>query len=322
MTADETARPEKEPHQAHEPISAWEQQYHDLVSRVHNALRGSDAVGERLSAPPGHYYSPIPALSELLAHADRIWPSPPPRTLAGVDLNEQHQLEVLAELATFYSEQPWSDEKQEGLRYYFQNPMYSYGDALYLYGMLRKLRPQRLFEVGSGHTSAVTLDTNDRFLGGQVQCTFVDPEPQRLYSLLTEEDHKRATIIPHQVQDVPLSAFEPLGANDILFIDSSHVSKAGSDVNYLFLEVLPRLASGVYVHIHDVFYPLEYPRDWLEEGRHYNEDYLLRAFLMYNNAFTIELFGSYLYTFHADEMQRLMPLTLHNPGGSIWLRKR
>lgn len=322
MTADDTARPAEETQQAQEPTSVWERRYHELEARIHNALRLSEGPAERLSTPPGHYYSPIPALSDLIAHADRVWPSPPPRTLAAIDLNEQHQLEVLAELAAFYPEQPWSDEKQEGLRYYFQNPMYSYADALYLYGMLRKVRPQRLIEVGSGYTSSVTLDTNDRFLGGQMQCTFIDPEPQRLYSLLTEEDHKRTTIIPHQVQDVPLSTFEPLGANDILFIDSSHVSKADSDVNYLFLEVLPRLASGVWIHIHDVFYPLEYPRDWLEDGRHYNEDYLLRAFLMYNHAFTMELFGSYIYTFHADEMKRLMPLTLNNPGASLWLRKR
>jgi Methyltransferase domain len=321
MAPDETERLEEEKRQAQDSAAGWERLYHDLVARIHNTLRGPESAGERLATPPGHYYSPIPALADLLAHADRIWPSPPPRTLPAIDLNEQHQLEVLSEVAAYYSEQPWSDEKQEGLRYYFQNPMYSYADALYLYGMLRKLRPQRLIEVGSGYTSSVTLDTNDRFLGGQVHCTFVDPEPQRLLSLLSEGDHQRATIISQQVQEVPLSAFEPLSTNDILFIDSSHVSKAGSDVNYLFLEVLPRLASGVYVHIHDVFYPLEYPRDWLEDGRHYNEDYLLRAFLMYNDAFSVELFGSYLYTFHADEMRRLMPLTLHNPGGSLWLRK-
>jgi hypothetical protein len=295
--------------------------YRDLIARVTNALRPNASDTERSSFPPGHYYSPIPAQADLLEHADRIWPDPPPRSVPGIDLNEEGQLALLAELAQYYPEQPFSDEKQEGLRYYFQNDMFSYADALYLYGMLRKLRPHRLIEVGSGYSSSVTLDTNERFLGGQVQCTFVDPEPQRLLSLLSADDWSTVEIIPGQIQDVPLTRFDALGANDILFIDSSHVSKAGSDVNHLFFEVLPRLAAGVYVFLHDMFYPFEYPREWLEWGRHYTEDYLIRAFLMHNHDYEMVLFGSYLYTFHADRMRELMPLTLHNPGASLWLRK-
>lgn len=302
-------------------IPTWEQHLHGLVARVRNALRGSSSDTERAQVPPGHYYSAIPSLADLLARADRVWPSPPPRSLPGIDLNEDRQLALLTAIAQYYSEQPFTDERQEGFRYYFQNGMYSYADALYLYGMLRHLRPHRLFEVGSGYSSAVTLDTNEHFLGGHVHCTFVDPEPQRLYSLLSAQDRRTVEIIPERIQDVPLTRFDALEANDILFIDSSHVTKAGSDVNHLFFEVLPRLAPGVYVHIHDMFYPFEYPRDWLEQGWHYTEDYLVRAFLMYNHDFEIVLFASYLHTFHAERIGQLMPLALKNPGGNLWLRK-
>src|SRR5471032_1228815 len=107
--------------------------------------------------------------------------------------------------------------------------------------------------------------------------TFVDPEPDRLRLLLREDDARRATVIPQPVQQLDPRQFRHFGRNDILFIDSSHVSKIGSDVNYLFFEVLPRLASGVVIHVHDIFWPFEYPEEWFREGRCYNELYLVHA---------------------------------------------
>jgi hypothetical protein len=113
-----------------------------------------------------------------------------------------------------------------------------------------------------------------------------------------------------------------LEANDILFIDSSHVSKAGSDVNHLFFTVLPRLKPGVLVHVHDVFYPFEYPLGWLRQGRAWNELYLLRAFLQYNTAFEMLFFNSFLWKHHKEQLAAKLPRMATNPGGSIWLRKR
>ena len=303
-------------------IATQTQERIQLMARVHNAVRWQSADTMRLEFPSGHYYSETPNLSELLADAPRIWPSSPPPTLPGIDLNVGHQLAVLEEVAQYYHEQPFTDERQEGFRYYFANDLFTYADALYLYGMLRRVQPQRIFEVGSGYSSAVTLDTNQRFLGGKLQCTFVDPEPERLYSLLTEEDRRSVEIIPARIQDVPVTRFDALEANDILFIDSSHVTKAGSDVNYLVFEVLPRLKPGVYVHIHDIFYPFEYPQEWLEDGRHWNEDYLVRAFLINNSAFEIEIFANYLFQFHAERLAQLMPLVLKHVGLSLWLRRK
>jgi hypothetical protein len=111
-------------------------------------------------------------------------------------------------------------------------------------------------------------------------------------------------------------------SNDVLFIDSSHVTKIGSDVNYLFFEILPRLRPGVLVHIHDVMWPFNYPLEWIIEGRSWNKAYIVRAFLQYNEAFDILLFNSYLGHTYRKMLTEQMPKFLENTGGSIWLGKR
>src|SRR5262249_1522191 len=139
----------------------------------------------------------------------------------------------------------------------------------------------------------------------------------------------RITVLPRNVQEVAPAVFEELERGDILFIDSSHVSKTYSDVNYLFFEILPRLRSGVYVHLHDVFYPFEYPKEWVYQGRGWNEAYLARAFLQYNDAFEIQLFNSFLERFHRDRLSRTMPLCTRyvdanmvaTSAQSLWLKK-
>ncbi|HKW95839.1 MAG TPA: class I SAM-dependent methyltransferase, partial [Methylomirabilota bacterium] len=115
--------------------------------------------------------------------------------------------------------------------------------------------------------------------------------------------------------------FRELDESDILFIDSTHVVKLGSDVNYIFREILPSLRVGVYVHFHDVFYPFEYPAAWHREGRAWTEAYLLRSFLTFNSAYEIVLYNTFLEHFHREEFARHMPLCLENEGGSIWLRR-
>ena len=128
-------------------------------------------------------------------------------------------------------------------------------------------------------------------------------------------------IIPKRVQDVPLDVFTALDSGDVLFIDSSHVSKVGSDVNHILFNILPALRPSVRVHFHDVFYPFEYPENWIVNGRSWTEAYLLHAFLQFNDTFEIELFPNYLTRFHQDFFKQRMPLCLKDPGGSIWLRK-
>ncbi|NEQ44789.1 MAG: class I SAM-dependent methyltransferase [Leptolyngbya sp. SIOISBB] len=271
--------------------------------------------------PPGHYYSPIPDLAEISSKEADIF-APPPKEISGINMHEDEQLKLLHQFIPFYREIPFQATSKEGLRYYFENPSYSYSDAIFLYCMIRHTNPKTIIEVGSGFSSCVSLDTRDQYLDQTVQTIFIEPYPQLLESLVRPEDHQTMTLIPSPLQDVNLEVFEQLKPNDILFIDSTHVSKIGSDVNYLFFEILPRLSSGVYIHFHDIFFPFEYPKTWLYEGRAWNEAYLLRGFLQYNDAFDIVLMNTFMEYFHASFFAENMPLCLKNPGGSIWLRKR
>jgi hypothetical protein len=270
--------------------------------------------------PNGHFYSPVPSLEEIRRDEQRIFRKAEP-ALAGVDLSREAQLELLKTFAEYYKELPFPEQPMTGCRYYFENPSYSYSDAIFLYSMMRHVKPRRIVEVGSGYSSCAMLDTNDRFFSGSIHCTFIEPYPELLKSLLRPEDFERVRIVPNRVQDVDAAVFKTLTANDILFIDSTHVSKTGSDVNTIIFEILPSLASGVYVHFHDIFYPFEYPSEWVYEGRAWNEAYVLHAFLQYNSQFQIVCFNTFLEQFHEQFFASHMPLCLKNRGGSIWLRK-
>jgi predicted O-methyltransferase YrrM len=270
--------------------------------------------------PPGHFYSPMPSIPEVTRDSERLF-GPPPRTIPGIDLNETGQLAMLEEIKRHYPDLSFPVRKSPDRRYYYENSMYTYSDVIFLSGMLRHARPKRIVEVGSGYSSAAMLDTIDLHLDGQVQCTFIEPYPDRLLSLLRPEDLGRVRIIKERVQDVGLAPFLALDRNDILFIDSSHAMKIGSDVNYLLGEILPQLRLGVYVHVHDIFYPFEYPEAWVTEGRAWNEAYGLRAFLAFNESYKIVLFNTFLERFHRGVFERDMPLCLLNEGGSIWLQR-
>jgi hypothetical protein len=165
------------------------------------------------------------------------------------------------------------------------------------------------------------LDTSELFFDTGIRLTFIDPYPETLHSVLRETDRKSAEILSARVQNVVPDVFQALEANDILFIDSTHVSRTGSDVNFLFFDVLPRLNPGVYVHFHDIFYPFEYPQDWVYEGRAWNEAYLLRAFLTNNDSFSIVIWNDYLARFHRERLASLMPECMKNTGASIWIRR-
>jgi len=270
--------------------------------------------------PPGDFYSPIPDLEEIHRNEAAIWASPP-QILEGIDLNERGQLKLLKRFRVFYKELPFSDRKSAALRYHFNNPAFSYSDAIMLYSMIRYAKPRRIIEIGSGFSSCVTLDTNDLFFNGEIATTFIEPRPELFYSLIKRADRKRVRVLPVRLQDVPLSEFDSLHRNDILFIDSTHVSKIDSDINHIFFQILPRLPKGVFVHFHDIFYPFEYPQQWVYEGKVWNEAYMLRAFLTYNVAFKIIMFNTFMEGFHEDFFQKYMPLCLKNKGASIWLQK-
>jgi predicted O-methyltransferase YrrM len=271
-------------------------------------------------APPGHFYSPLPDPAYVARKREKLFDARV-STIPGIEVNATQQLALAKQLATYYGELPFTDERSAGLRYYYQNDWFSYGDAIALYSMIRHVRPQRIIEVGSGYSSAVMLDTNDLFFSKSIGLTFIEPNPERLYSLLSEEDKRRCEIIVDEVQEVPVERFDQLEAKDILFIDSSHVVKIGSDVVHLLTNVLPTLKKGVLIHIHDVFWPFEYPEIWLSQGRAWNELYMVKAFLQFNTHFRILFFNSYLAENHLETVAASLPLFQSNTGGSIWLEK-
>ncbi|WP_201755537.1 class I SAM-dependent methyltransferase [Paenibacillus glycinis] len=272
--------------------------------------------------PIGHFYSLYPDIDEVMRKEDRVFNQN--KEIVDVDLNEEQQVIVLRQMTQFYDSIPrWEPISNTNivspLRYRYGNPNLSAGDAIGLHCMLRLLKPNRLIEVGSGYSSAVTLDTNEFFLDNSIKLTFIEPYPQLIKSLLKTEDV--IELLVQGLQDTSLVVFEQLESGDVLFIDSTHVTKVDSDVNYLLFEVLPRLKSGVIIHLHDIFYPFEYPKEWILDGRCWNELYILRAFLQNNSNYSIIYFQNMMEKKHSEIFKQKWPLDISFHGGSIWLRK-
>jgi predicted O-methyltransferase YrrM len=196
--------------------------------------------------------------------------------------------------------------------------MYELADAAVYHAMLRKFRPSRIIEVGSGYSTAVALDTISTH-GLETEVTCIEPYPERLRSLMRPSDEVQ--LREQIVQDVPLSTFDALQSGDFLFIDSTHVVKAGSDVVWTTLRVLPRLTRGVIVHVHDIFWPLEYKPNWLLGRRDWNEIYLLHAFLSGNSQWRVLFFNDHVWQAHPALVAENLPETAGQRPGGIWLQK-
>lgn len=166
------------------------------------------------------------------------------------------------------------------------------------------------------------LDTIAKHYTVKPQLTFIEPFPQRLRSVLRPGDLEYINIVEKKLQDVPMGLLYQLEAGDLLFVDSSHVVKCASDVQKLFFMILPVLPSGITVHFHDVFFPFEYPAEWLLEDRYWNENYFIRAFLPHNSQWSIHSFNSYTERAFKDVISEKMPLCLKGRGQSIYITRR
>jgi hypothetical protein len=268
---------------------------------------------------PGHYYSPFPDMAEVGRRMTYIYP-PTHFDLAGIDLRAEEQKQLLLEFLPYYASPLIERHHNPSSRYFRPNISFHFQDAFTLYAMLRRFKPKRLVEVGCGMSSCVILDSCEKLQLGTT-LTLIDPYPDFLLGLIRPTDQARFNLRKECVQDVPFKVFSELEAGDILFIDTSHSSKIGSDVNHIFFRILPFLKKGVFVHFHDIWYPFEYPIDWLHRGMFWNEAYLLRAFLMYNQSFQVVLFNNFLLRFLTDDIRANFPLFLEEPGGSIWLQR-
>ncbi len=270
-------------------------------------------------SPPGHFYSPLPNLKHVAENAGSIFHKA--TTLPAIELRSVQQLELLENFRQYGAGDALHERQSPSVRYYSDNPYFGDGDAVILFSLLRHFKPKQLIEVGSGFSSALILDINDEFFGNEIDLTFIEPFSERLLGLLSGNDKDKCRLIEEPVQQVSIEIFNALDSNDVLFIDSSHIVKVGSDVTHIILNILPALKPGVIVHFHDILWPFEYPEDWLMQGISWNEAYFLRAFLEYNQAFEILYFNSYIAECFPDQLTNCFSKPLKNTGGSIWLRK-
>ena len=274
--------------------------------------------------PDGHFYSPTVDFDEVERDAARIWPENPGEIL-GIDFNDASHREILTRhFPAFIAGYDYPEQIREtpDLQDYFTgNSQFGWLDSRSLFVLMRAWRPRRIIEVGSGYSSLLMADVNRRYLGGECEITCIEPFPR---PFLKKGIPGIQRLVEKRGQDVPVAEFQRLEAGDVLFIDSSHVSKTGSDVNHLVFEVLPRLKAGVRIHFHDIFFPQDYLKDWvLGDGRSWNEQYVLRALLMHSTAFR-PVFGSFYAFWRYPELVRdAMALPDRNAfgGGSFWIEK-
>ena len=265
---------------------------------------------------PAHFYQPIPDTRSL---PETLWTQP--SELVGIDMNEAMQLDLLRRhFPKFRNEygQFATEPSGEENRFYLGNQLFDDADALVAYCMVRHFQPRLIIEVGSGFSSLVLGDAIAKNTGSSLIC--IEPFPREF---LRKGFPGLQSLMEQKVQDIELDFFSQLDSGDILFIDSSHTVKIGGDVNYLFLEVLPRLKPGVIVHVHDIFLPFEYRRDWvLDEFRFWAEQYLLQAFLTFNSEFDVLMANNYLNYHYEEELKAAFPDLSSWGGGSFWMRRK
>lgn len=266
---------------------------------------------------PGHFYSPTPndediqrAISKKRLFQFQEYQNTKPQELI-LTLKEllSDQLNILPRLLV-----------ASGSLYPKESRQFTLADAIVLFCIIARNKPKKIVEIGSGHSSAFMIDVRN-FLELEFEIICIEPFPLRLRETLGERIGE-IELKEMPVQEIKNEFWENLEEDCLVFIDSSHVSKAGSDVNHLFFDVLPHLKTGTLVHFHDIFNGFEYPEKWLDEGRAWNESYLLRAFLMFNDVFNIYTWPQ--LTRHSDEINKISKiagLDIPFPGSSIYLRK-
>ena len=279
-------------------------------------------MGVKTAFPPGHYYSPVvdPVLAgPYVEQRSRETVE----DLSGVTIDKDRMVEFWLQHSAFMQRSSFPDTIQMSHRYYFNNGFYGPGDGTILRMMIGAYRPRKIIEIGSGFSTACMLDTLDEIgARNNTEITCIEPFTERLKTIMRASDSQRLAIIEKPVQEIGLDVFCNLQAGDILFIDSTHVLKTGSDVHYELFYILPRIAPGVLVHFHDIHFPFEYPKEWLN-GRNFswNEVYAVHAFLMFNDQFKIVFYNDYFAKYSKELIKTTFPKFLLNPGGALWLMR-
>lgn len=257
-----------------------------------------------------HFYLPFPDVDRL---PDALWAGP--KETIGVELNVSDAVALLPVLAPHFAE---FEAAIPASSYYRPNGGYESVDADLLFALLRHLKPKRVIELGSGASSHVIAMAR-RAAGETFSHTIYDPYPFG-NAMGPVEGAKVEAVATEKLDSAVVETLEP---GDVFFVDTTHTVKTGGDVVRIFLELLPLVPVGVYVHVHDIFLPYEYPKAWVvEERRAWAEQYLLQAFLAFND--------SYEVIFPAHAVSRAAPdevaaaISSFGPGvapGAFWMRR-
>ena len=252
---------------------------------------------------PIHYYEPLPDFRAITPEQIQRR-----RDYSAIDFHWDDQLRLLRELEPHAAELTEVD---------VTNDYFSGLDAIVYYSLIRHLKPRRIIEIGGGYSTRIANKALAANQSGRLTC--IEPYPEdRL-----DSSQFSVQLITKRVEEIDVSFFSCLDANDILFIDSSHTVKFGRDVCFEFLEILPALKRGVWVHVHDIFFPHDYPAEWLLKRRlALNEQYLLEAFLSFNTAFSPQLANRWLCLDYAEAAARLWTTPGSTPDGSSFWMKR
>ncbi len=282
--------------------------------------------------PSGHFHSPIPSFDDLKTKFNRC-------DYQDIELNEEQQFHLLKEFSNYYTMIPFGAKPKINQNYYFQNRYFSYSDGVILFCMLSHFKPRKIIEIGAGFSTACMLDTLDlTTVKTDIHCYTIQADKLDELTKFCPEN-VQLNIEVKDIREVPLESFKCLVGGDILFVDSSHVSKYNSDLNQILFKILPILNSNVFIHFHDIFKNFEYPEAWLDEGIYWNEQYLLRAFLQNNSDYEIIIYSDYLEDKYHNWYKENMPLCLETHekysigslkgeyikdlrGQSLWLRKK
>ncbi len=328
-----------------DPLSCSRQELHDFlhilleknpadfssfISIMADSGRGTDSCLEHNCLPmPVNYFSPVPNIKALRKR--NIWKRTSP--LAGINFNPEMQKEWLEIISRDYgNECNWPRTVSvKGEQFHTDNGSFCFGCAAPLHCIIRHFKPRRILEIGSGYSSlviseAICRNTVNPEYTDPCDYTIIDPFPgAEIKSGIPEIND----IIESQVETMDAELFSQLEANDILFIDSGHTIRTGGDVNFLILDVLPRLAPGVLIHFHDIPMPYEYPEIYFTNPSFrmfWTESYLLQAFLSCNDQFEVVLAMSYITMKHKDWMNQAFPYydKERDPevSGSFWIRKK
>lgn len=269
-----------------------------------------------------HYYSAIPTKADL---QQDYWSYK--SELVGIDINHENILNLLAQIDKYINEFRESIPlyQSNNNQIYLINSSFMAVDAHIYYSFIRHFKPNQIIEIGSGFSTLFANHALSRN-SEKVKLTCIEPYPPSFLEALTSENGN-IQIIPKKLQDIDINYFSELKANDILFIDSTHMLRTGSDVQIEYCEILPRLASGVLIHVHDISLPKHYPSVYFDNELFWNEQYLLQAFLTFNSRFEIIWAGNYMMLNYQDLLLSKFPefLTMrqHFPMSeptSFWIR--